>query len=88
MSPDSEIESINYAGNYNRECISSSSKDILILNFTKADNCTFKWSSTGRHLLALASTDMSQESYYGENNLYLLNANNGERWLLYNTNSL
>ena len=28
--------------------------------------------------MALASTDMSQESYYGENNLYLLSANNGE----------
>ena len=51
----------------------------LISNCGQADNCTFKWSSTGRHLLALASTDMSQESYYGENNLYLLNANNGER---------
>jgi len=47
-------------------------------SFYKADSCTFKWSSTGRHLLALASTDMSQESYYGENNLYLLNSNNGE----------
>ena len=47
--------------------------------FYKADNCTFYWSSTGNHLLALASTDTSQDSYYGENTLYLLNARNGER---------
>jgi len=46
--------------------------------FYKADNCTFYWSSTGNHLLALASTDTSQDSYYGENTLYLLNARNGE----------
>ena len=48
--------------------------------FYKADNCTFYWSSTGNHLLALASTDTSQDSYYGENTLYLLNARNGERF--------
>ena len=51
--------------------------------FYKADNCTFYWSSTGNHLLALASTDTSQDSYYGENTLYLLNARNGERYELF-----
>ena len=49
-------------------------------SFYKADSCAFKWSPTGHNLLALTSTETSQESYYGENMLYLLNARNGERF--------
>ena len=48
-------------------------------SFYKADSCVFHWSPTGADLLALTSTETSQESYYGENMLYLLNARKGDR---------
>jgi len=47
-------------------------------SFYKADSCVFKWSPTGADLLALTSTEVSQDSYYGENMLYLLNARKGD----------
>ena len=50
-------------------------------SFYKADTCEFKWSPTGADLLALTSTETSQESYYGENMLYLLNARKGDRFV-------
>ena len=48
-------------------------------SFYKADTCDFHWSPSGNDVLALTSTEMSTESYYGENNLYLLNAKSGDR---------
>lgn len=43
-------------------------------SFFKADNCQLKWNSLGTGLLALSSTDhdTTNQSYYGETNLYLL----------------
>ena len=43
-------------------------------NFFKAEKCQLKWNSLGTALLALASTDhdTTNQSYYGETNLYLL----------------
>ncbi|CUM62499.1 uncharacterized protein PRCAT00000050001 [Priceomyces carsonii] len=43
-------------------------------NFFKAERCQLKWNSLGTALLALASTDhdTTNQSYYGETNLYLL----------------
>ncbi|CBY18045.1 unnamed protein product [Oikopleura dioica] len=46
--------------------------------FYKADTCDFNWSPSGKDLLALTATETSTESYYGENTLYLLNAQKGE----------
>lgn len=43
-------------------------------NFFKAERCQLNWNCLGTALLALASTDhdTSNQSYYGETNLYLL----------------
>ncbi|KAL6453852.1 SPBC4B4.04 Eukaryotic translation initiation factor 2A [Candida maltosa Xu316] len=50
------------------------SQPICQKNFFKAENCQLKWNSLGTALLALASTDhdTTNQSYYGETNLYLL----------------
>ena len=42
--------------------------------FYKADKCNIFWSPTGRHLLALATTEVDSTgvSYYGETNLYFV----------------
>ncbi|KAI3404950.2 hypothetical protein KGF56_002279 [Candida oxycetoniae] len=47
---------------------------ICFKNFFKAERCQLKWNSLGTALLALASTDhdTTNQSYYGETNLYLL----------------
>ena len=43
-------------------------------NFFKAERCQLKWNAVGTALLALASTDhdSTNQSYYGETNLYLM----------------
>lgn len=50
------------------------SQAVCSKSFFKADQCQLKWNSLGTALLALASTDhdTTNQSYYGETNLYLL----------------
>lgn len=47
---------------------------VCLKTFFKAEKCQFKWNSLGTALLALALTDhdSTNQSYYGETNLYLL----------------
>lgn len=47
--------------------------------FYKADKVQLKWNATGTSIIVLASTDVdkSNRSYYGESNMFILNANGG-----------
>ncbi|CCD27083.1 translation initiation factor 2A NDAI_0J01910 [Naumovozyma dairenensis CBS 421] len=49
-------------------------KKIATKTFFKADSCQLKWNPQGNAILCLAITDFdsSNQSYYGENTLYLL----------------
>ncbi|AMD21820.1 HFL036Cp [Eremothecium sinecaudum] len=49
-------------------------KKIATKTFFKADSCQLKWNELGNAVLCLAITDFdaSNQSYYGENTLYLL----------------
>ncbi|CCH58624.1 hypothetical protein TBLA_0A08350 [Henningerozyma blattae CBS 6284] len=49
-------------------------KKITTKTFFKADSCQLKWNPMGNAILCVATTDFdsSNQSYYGENTLYLL----------------
>ncbi|EDO18204.1 hypothetical protein Kpol_543p34 [Vanderwaltozyma polyspora DSM 70294] len=49
-------------------------KRIATKTFFKADSCQLKWNQLGNAVLCIATTDFdsSNQSYYGENTLYLL----------------
>ena len=49
-------------------------KKIATKTFFKADSCQLKWNELGNAVLCIATTDFdsSNQSYYGENTLYLL----------------
>ncbi|SJM83646.1 probable Eukaryotic translation initiation factor 2A [Zygosaccharomyces bailii] len=50
------------------------SKKIVTKSFFKADSCQLQWNALGNAVLCVAITDFdsSNQSYYGENTLYLL----------------
>ncbi|VDO29923.1 unnamed protein product, partial [Haemonchus placei] len=61
-------------------CLDPPFSAVAAKNFFKTEKAVMQWNSRGTAVLVLASTDVdsSNQSYYGEQHVYLLNVNSGD----------